>query len=136
MPDRRGINGNSLGHLGNPRGCPTSVLYFNSTTSTGTSNTDIVQTDFDSQVRVIRAWFVATENSAGDSEDVKLTDTDDNAITDTADYSALSSGDAMEWSNYNQTNNLIGKGENIKIVKTASTAVTSCKVYIEVAKEE
>ena len=135
MADRRGINGNSASHLGNPRGCITSLLYLNSTVSTGTSTTDYIQTDFDSKVRVLRAWIVGTESGLGDLERIALQDKDGNAITDTLDYAGVVAGDAVEFSFYNTTNRVLAKSESIKVVKTATTAVTSCEVYVEVAKE-
>ena len=135
MARKTGINGGACSYSGNPEGFLSPLFSYNSTVSSGTSNTDIIIASAPYRFRIIRAWFVATEASAADSEDAKLTDGTNN-ITDTADYSALSSGDSMEWSNYNQTYAVIDKGEALKLVKTATTAVTSLRVYVQVARED
>jgi hypothetical protein len=129
MADRRGISGRALARAGNISGAVPFILYYNSSTSTGTTNTDRVIHSAEFPFRVVRAWFSLTEAAAGDSEDVKLTD-GTNDITDTADYSAGSDNDNYEFSSYDDAHSTINKGESLRIVKTATTAVTSFHMFI------
>ena len=134
MGDMRGISGKALGHQGNFYGAPLFVFRYNSTTSTGTSNTDtIFNGNAPFGFRILRAQFTLTEAAAADSEDVKLTD-GTNDITDTADYSAGSDNDSFEFSSYNDAYSTILKGGTLKIVKTATTAVTSIDMLIYCVK--
>lgn len=134
MADNRGISGRALARQGNFYGSPPIIFYYNSSTSTGTSNTDMI---FDANApfsfKIIRAWIHCTEAPAGDSEDVKLTD-GTNDITDTLDYSAGADNDGYEFSSYDDAYKTIYKSDSLYIVKTATTAVTSFEMFIEVIR--
>ena len=130
MADNRGISGKALAHQDNMYGAPVFMLHYNSSTSTGTTKTDtIYDGNAPFRFRVLRAQFTLTEAAAADSEDVKLTDGTNN-ITDTADYSAGSDNDSFEFSSYDNAYATIAKGGSLKIVKTATTAVTSFDMFI------
>lgn len=135
-PDKRGISGKALAREDNFYGAPLFVLRFNSTTSTGTSNTDsIFSSNAPFSFKVLRAHFLLTEAAASDSEDVKLTD-GTNDITDTADYSSGADTDSYEFSQYDDAYTTIKKGGSLQIVKTASTAVTSFEMFVYCIKVE
>src|SRR3990167_2122123 len=134
MSDMRGISGKALAHEANFYGAPLFVLRYNSSTSTGTTNTDtIFSGNWPFALKILRAQFTLTEAAAADSEDVKLTDGTNN-ITDTADYSAGSDNDSFEFSSYNDLYTTLQKGATLKIVKTATTAVTSFDMHIYCVK--
>lgn len=135
----RGIKGSALGRMASgpgdgSYGAPVFILHRSSTLSAGTTSTETIVENAPFRFQILRAWFVCTEAANNDSEDVKLTDGGDNDITDTADYSTLGDKDSMEFSEYDDAYWIISKGDDLKLVKTATTAVTSIDVFVLCAR--
>lgn len=129
----QGITGRAFGGLdttgGSQLGTPLFVLYHNSTLSAGTTSTETIVDVAPFSFRVIRADFVLTEAGNNDSEDVKLTD-GTNDITEAKDYAASADKTLVTIATYDDDEYVINKGGALKLIKTATTAVTSFQMYV------
>ena len=134
MADRRGISGRSLGRLGNPLGAPAFVLWYNSTSTAGTSVTEVIQQEAPFSYRVIDAWVVLNE-AGGDAESVQLqkkplgTDTAV-AITDDKDISSGGDTDYYNLAEIDDAYHTVNKGDRLQILKTEDSAVSKLMVYV------
>ena len=135
MADKRGIGPRAFKRMASadPFGCPVFCLYYNSTSTSGTTATEVIVENAPFKFRVLRAWFTCAEAPTATDDSAKLTD-GTNDITDTADYSSLSDADSMEWTKYDDAYASIAKDGDLKLVKTESANVSKIDVFVLCAR--
>lgn len=120
---RRGLNGRSVAALGNPLGSPSLVL---SKTITGAETEDLFGGPCPYPLRVLRCW--GTMLTAGTSSDTcrlqRVREGTTTNITDLADISALADTDTFEFSQYDNDNWTINKGDTLQCVTSGGAAAT------------
>lgn len=126
MADHRGISGRAQGRLGHPQGAIPFLFSCSNTASTTTVTCGPQQAEF--PFRVIYAWGIMT--GAGAAADTvvlnKVSGSVTSAITDTADVSVMSDTDQFDFSQLNDANYRIAKGDRLSVT-TVSGAL--CDVY-------
>lgn len=130
------MNGRSLAALGNPLGTP--VIVKNETLL-GVETGDLFNGPCPYPIRILRCW--GNMLTAGTSSDtcvlqrVRAGTTVD--ITDTADLSVFSDTDSFEFSQYNNDNWTINKGDTLQAVTAGgSTSVDTVELYVMYCRVE
>lgn len=126
MSDHRGISGKAHARLGHPQGSVPFVYQCTNTASTTTVTCGPEQLEF--PIRVIQAWGIMTgAGGAGDTVVLnKVSGGVTNAITNTASVAAFSDTDQFDFSQINDANYRLTKGDKLSVT-TASGAL--CEVY-------
>lgn len=133
MAGKQGINGRQLARLGNDLGSPTFLLRYESTSTAGTSVTESILENAPFKFQVVDAYFVLTEAPTGTNDSVKLTD-GTNDITDTVNYASSGDTDIVRFGELDDAHWVINKGEDLKLVKTESAAVSSLVMFVVCAR--
>lgn len=130
------MNGRSVAAIGNPLGTPLLVL---SKTILGVETKDLFGSPAPYGLRVLRCWGVML--TAGTASDTcvlqRVRQGTTVSITDTADLSALSDTDGFEFSQYNNDNWTINKGDTLQAVTAGGSATAdTVQLYVEYCRVE
>lgn len=133
---RRGLNGRSVTALGNSFGAPLLAI---TKTLTGAETKNMFGGPAPYKLRVLRCFGVML--TAGTSSDTcvlqRVRDGSTASITDTADLSVLSDTDGFEFSQYNDANWTINKGDTLQAVTAnGSTSTDTVQLTVEFCRVE